>query len=295
MKYTFRQFQKQYPNDDACLDAIFATRYGNPTHCPECGVESKLTRIQGRRAYACQEGCHIYPCVGSIFEKSSTPLTLWFHAMYLMTSTRNGVSAKELQRQLGVTYKCAHRIGHKLRELMSSDAKANSGPLSGNVEVDETYVGGKLKNKHKSKRVRADGLSGRGTIGKTIVVGAVEREGDLVAKVVENTDVATLTDFVHANVSENVSLISTDEHSGYKYLKNTYPHGTVTHSSGEYVNGLVHTNTIEGFWSHFKRGIRSTHASISRQHTNKYVGEFVFRFNNRHDSAGMFNKLISSL
>ena len=114
-KFTFKQFQAQFPNDDACLDAILERRYGRAEVCPQCGVIGKLTKIAGRRAYACKEGCHTYPCVGTIFEHSSTQLTLWFHAMYLMTATRNGVSAKELQRQLGVTYKCAWRIGHQLR------------------------------------------------------------------------------------------------------------------------------------------------------------------------------------
>ena len=138
-KFTFKQFQAQYPDDAACLDAIMQRRFGGLDCCPSCGVVSKLTRIEGRRAYACKEGCHIYPCAGTEFEHSSTPLTLWFHAMYLMTSTRNGVSAKELQRQLGVTYKCAWRIGHQLRLLMAARDKANNpGPLTGHIEVDET-------------------------------------------------------------------------------------------------------------------------------------------------------------
>ena len=119
-KIYFQAVQTQYPDDDACLRAIFARKFGETKHCPSCGVESKLVKIEGRRAFACQEGCHIYPCAGTVFEKSRTKLTLWFHAMYLMTATRNGVSAKELQRQLGVTYKCAHRMGHQIRELMAA-------------------------------------------------------------------------------------------------------------------------------------------------------------------------------
>jgi hypothetical protein len=123
-KFTYQQFKAQYPDDDACLAAILERRYGKAEACPQCGVIGKLTKIVGRRAYACKEGCHIYPCAGTIFEHSSTPLSQWFHAMYLMTATRNGVSAKELQRQLGVTYKCAWRIGHQLRVLMAARAKA---------------------------------------------------------------------------------------------------------------------------------------------------------------------------
>lgn len=150
MKFTFIQFKEQFPNDDACLDSIMQRRYGKSPICPGCGVvETKFHRITGRRGYACQHcGHHIYPCAGTIFEHSSTKLTLWFHAMYLMTSTRNGVSAKELQRQLGVTYKCAWRIGHQLRELMAARDKANNPtPREGHFEVDETYIGGKVRGK----------------------------------------------------------------------------------------------------------------------------------------------------
>src|SRR5258706_5000413 len=155
-KFTFAQYKAQYPDDDACLAAILERRYGKAEACPNCGVVGKLTKIAGRRAYACKEGCHTYPCAGTIFEHSSTPLSLWFHAMYLMTATRNGVSGKELQRQLGVTYKCAWRIGQQLRILMKarSEAMTSGGQLSGHVEVDETFIGGK---KHRSGYKRAGG------------------------------------------------------------------------------------------------------------------------------------------
>ena len=174
MKYTFKQFQAQYPDDDTCLKAILLRKYGEHPICPGCGVaDAKLFKITGRRAYACQDcGHHVYPCVGTSFEKSATPLTLWFHAMYLMTATRNGVSAKELERQLGVTYKTAWRIGHELRKLMVGKNDSNP-PMSGHVEVDETYIGG-----------RAKGTRGRGAKNKTIVAGVLERNGNIKAKVV---------------------------------------------------------------------------------------------------------------
>lgn len=285
MKYTFKQFQNQYANDDACLDAILARRYPRIDHCPNCGIGGKLTRIKGRRAYACKEGCHIYPCAGTVFEHSSTTLTLWFHAMYLMTATRNGVSGKELERQLGVTYKCAWRIGHQLRILMTERAKAqNPGQLSGHVEVDETYVGGKGKGKGMGKKSH-----------RTIVMGMVQRKGALKAIDVPNVKRVTLRPIINANVAPG-STISSDELSSYLTLSQWgYLHGTVDHGDDEWVKGIHHVNSIEGFWSHLKRGIRSTHASVSRKHLQKYVDEFAFRYNNRQAPAEMFQRMLNQI
>ena len=287
-KYTRKQVQAQYPDDAACLLAILERRYGTAEACPKCGVVGKLTRIEGRRAFACKEGCHTYPCAGTIFEHSSTPLTDWFYAMYLMTATRNGVSAKELQRQLGVTYKCAWRIGHQLRILMAERAKAqNPGPLSGHVEIDETYVGGKIKVKHWGK--------GEYMKNKTIVFGIVERGGTIRSKVVPNDKITTLHPIIQENVAVGTT-VSTDQHRSYKKLaKMGYIHGRVNHDVDEWVRGNIHTNTIEGFWSHLKRGIKSTHASVSKQHLQKYVDEFSFRYNNRDEPAAMFNRLVKQV
>lgn len=293
--FTFAQFKAQYPDDDACLAAILHRKYGDEPACPGCGVApAKLHRISGRRAFACQDcGHHVYPCAGTVFEHSSTSLTLWFHAMYLMTATRNGVAAKELQRQLGVTYKCAWRIGHQLRLLMDARAKAqNPGPLSGHIEIDETYFGGKSKNRHASKR---NGSRGRGTVGKTIVMGMVERDGAVITHIVPDTKTETLETKV-AEYVEPGSLVSTDEMSSYRRLSSMgYRHVSVNHNRDEYVNGIHHTNTIEGFWSHLKKGILSTHVSVSPQHLEKYVREFGFRFNYRHEPAEMFSRLLAQV
>lgn len=285
-KFTIKQFQAQYADDEACLHSILLRRHGKDDVCPHCGVIGKLTRITGRRAYACKEGCHIYPCAGTVFEKSSTSLALWFHAMYLMTSTRNGVSAKELQRQLGVTYKCAWRIGHQLRELMTARDKTNNpNPSSGHVEIDETYVGGKRKGK---------GMMGKKSH-RTIVMGILERDGAVKATIVQNVQAKTLLPIVQANVAVG-STISTDELSSYRTLaKYGFIHGTVDHTDGEYVSGIHHTNSIEGFWSHLKRGIRSTHTSVSRKHLQKYVSEFAFRYNNRKEPASMFQRMLAQI
>jgi transposase-like protein len=288
MKYTFREFQKQYPDDDACLDSILARRYPHAGHCPHCGVESKLTRIQGRRAYACKEGCHVYPCAGTIFEHSSTPLTLWFHAMYLMTATRNGVSAKELQRQLGVTYKCAWRIGHQLRLLMGArDKAANGGQLSGHVEMDETYIGGVNKGAGRGK--------GAYRANKSTVFGMLERGGNIRSVVVPDDRGVTLTPIVQKHVAI-ASVVSTDTHPSYKRLtKMGYTHGRVNHQIEEWKRDIYCTNGIEGFWSHLKRGIRSTHVSVSRHHLQKYVEEFSFRYNNRHAPNEMFARMLKQV
>jgi len=285
-KFTRKQFQAQYPHDAACLQAILERRYGKAEACPSCGVIGKLTRIEGRRAYACKEGCHTYPCAGTIFEHSPTPLTDWFYAMYLMTATRNGVSAKELQRQLGVTYKCAWRIGHQLRLLMSERAKAQTpGQLSGHIEIDETYVGGKLRKFHGHGK-------GEYLKNKATVFGMVQRDGGLRGHVVPNDQLATLWPIIRDNVAIG-STVSTDTHRTYRRLRVLgFNHGRLNHNINEWKRGIHHTNTIEGFWSHLKRGIKSTHASVSKKHLQKYVDEFAFRFNNREAPAEMFQRLL---
>ncbi len=286
-KYTRKQFQAQYPDDSACLQAILQRRYGNAEACPQCGIAGKLTRVEGRRAFACMEGCHIYPCAGTIFEHSSTPLTDWFYAIYLITATRNGVSAKELQRQLGVTYKCAWRIGHQLRDLMSARDKANNpGQLSGHVELDEAYVGGKLK-----------GRRGKGAYlkNKTTVFGMVQREGTFRGKVVPDEKRQTVFPIIMDNIAAG-STVTTDTHGIYDTLgKLGYKHRTVNHQIEEWVRGIYHTNNIEGFWSHLKRGISSTHISVSKKHLQRYVDEFAFRYNNREAPAEMFHRMLAQI
>ena len=285
MKYTYQQFLSEYPTDEACLDRIMSMKYGQSPTCPACNRETKFHRITKRRAYVCQFcGHHVYPCVGTPFEKSRTSLQKWFYAMYLFTATRHGVAAKELERQLGVTYKTAWRIGHKLRKLM---AQANGdGPLGGHVEMDETLVGGKRHGKR-----------GRAADGKTTVFGMVQRNGDLRAGIVPNVRRKTLEPIILRNVSPG-TMISTDELRSYAHLsKSGFKHGTVRHSLGEYVVNVHHTNSIEGFWSRLKNSIRGTHVHVSGKHLSKYVSEFSYRYNMRGKSATplMFSHLVSCL
>jgi transposase len=237
-KYTFKQFQAEYPDDGSCLDRIMQEQYGGTEFsCPACGADSKFHRIAKRRAYACQHcGHHIYPCVGTVFEKSRTNLTKWFSAMYLMTSTRHGVAAKELERQIGVTYKCAWRMAHELRKLLA--AADDHGLLSGHIEIDETWIGGRTTMERRREN-------------KTIVFGMVERaDGRLRAGPIPDTSSRTLAPIIRlANVAPG-STISTDEWRAYGMLaRRPYKHGTVNHKSEEWVRGEHDTNTIEGHWS----------------------------------------------
>jgi transposase-like protein len=235
-----------------------------------------------RRAFACQEcGHHLYPAAGTIFHKSPTPLTTWFFVMYLMTSTRHGVAAKEVQRQTGVTYKCAWRMCHELRKLMASADANHGGPLSGHVEIDETLVGGVNVGKGR----------GRQRENKVMVMGMVERGGKIVAGPVPDDTNFTLEPIVLENVVPG-STVSTDEHRSYRDLKKTYEHGTVIHSAKEYVRGIHHVNSLESHWSLFKRAVKGTHVHISSKHAWKYVSEFSYRRNMRHSHWAMFNLLV---
>ena len=279
--YTFLQFQGDYPDSSACLDKIMEIRYGSTPLCHECKRTTKFYRIAKRRAYACPFcGAHVYPCVGTPFEKSTTPLYKWFYAMYLFTTTRHGVPAKELERQLGVTYKCAWRMAHKVRKLMGDNPVA----LFGEVEADETYIGGK----HSGKR-------GRGAERKTVVVGIKQRKGGVKTQVVKDAKRRTIEPIVVDNVRQG-SAVYTDEWWAYRRLNQRgYKHESVNHGRQEYVRGVCHTNSLEGYWSQLKRSIHGTHIHVSPQHMSKYLGEFDFRHNARKMPDQMFRLLVDLL
>ena len=281
--YSFVQFQEEYPNNDACLDKLMELRYGSSPICESCDRETKYHRITGRRAYACQFcGAHVYPCVGTPFEKSSTDLYKWFYAMYLFTTTRHGVSAKELERSLDVTYKCAWRMAHEIRKLM---AKLDTPDLVGDVEADETYVGGKRRN----------GPRGRGALGKTIVMGMKERKGPIKTEVVTDVRRSTLEPLIFKNVKKG-STIHTDELLSYAHLGYLgFKHETVQHGIKQWVRGKTHVNSLEGHWSLLKRSIRGTHVHVSKRHMPKYLAEFDFRHNLRFVPTLMFPILVGMM
>jgi len=279
---TFKEFFQTFPNDETCLDHLMDVRYGFEHECRKCERNSKFSRVSSQRAYACQFcGDHVYPCVGTPFERSRTSLQTWFYAIYLFTTSRHGVSGKELERQLGVTYKCAWRMGHEIRKHMA-DVDGEDG-LSGIVEVDETYVGGKRKGKR-----------GRGAEGKTVVFGMLERDGKLMTKIVPNAKTKTLEPTILANVQAGTEIQS-DEWFAYRKLNQKgYKHETVQHGAGEYARDGVHVNAIEGYWSILKKGIKSTYIHVSSEYLINYSKEFEYRYNNRKQPENMFNDLLTS-
>ncbi|MCH9053942.1 MAG: IS1595 family transposase, partial [Proteobacteria bacterium] len=251
----------------------------------KCGAEGAFAKLKKLPAYACPTcGHHIHPMVGTPFERSRTPLKKWFYAMYLFTTSRHGVPAKELQRQLGVTYKTAWRMGHEIRKYMGE--VDGIPPMTGHVEVDETYVGG--------RRPKIKGFTGRGAKGKTVVFGILERGGDLYTEVVPSAAGKSLIPPIVKHVPKG-TRVSSDEWAPYRVLPSLgYKHDTVDHAAKEYARGNVHVNTLEGFWSMLKRSIRGTHIHVSRKHLPKYLGEFEFRWNLRHAPETMFARLLKS-
>lgn len=293
--YTITDFRKTYGTDEKCLDKIFTLRYGKLEACPECQCVANWRRITTRRCYQCTS-CYaqFYPTAGTVFEKTRTPLADWFYVIYLFTSTRNGVAAKEIQRQLGVTYKTAFRMGHMIRNLIQG---VGIEALKGIVECDETIVGGKISNMHKSKRTFEE--NGKKypmpkDFNKTIVFGAVERGGKVKAKVIANVYAETLKQAVKENI-EAGSLVFTDERMGYNGIGATHFHGKVNHSKGEYAVGEIHTNSIEGFWAQLKRTIGGTHISVSKEYLQNYANECAFRYNNRKEPQQMFKVILENL
>lgn len=274
-RYTVKHFQKDFPDDDTCLEWLKNHLYPNGIHCEICQEVTKHYRVQSRKSYSCEFcGNHVHPMKGTIFEKSSTSLQSWFQAIYLMSSTRCGISAKQLERSIGVTYKTAWRMFRQIRSMLQEEV----GPFSGHVEVDETYHGGRTKG----------GKRGRGAPNKTPVVGAVERGGKVVAKVVTDVKAATLMPFIKEKVLPKATVY-TDELMSYNTVAYSgYSHRRIHHAEKVYVMGDVHTNTIEGYWSLIKRGISGVYHAVGQPYLQSYLNEYSFRYNRREDITPMF-------
>lgn len=289
-KYTLSEFKNDYPNDDACLDKIFKLRYTN-LMCPRCEGVKPFSRVKDRRAYQCPDcSFQIYPTKGTVFEKTTTPLTYWFTAIFMQTVTRNGVAAKELERTLDVCYKTALRMNHQIKLLMSNK---NSEPFTGVIECDESFIGGLNKNRHSDKKIEES--QGRSCKDKVPVFGMAKRGGKISVHVVDDTKGTTLKPIIDANVSKDDSILITDEWLGYTKLKDEYSHVIINHLSGEYVRGAFHTNTIEGFWSQMKRTIRGTHIHVSKRHLQKYIDEVAFRYEHRDKQDEMFETILENV
>jgi transposase len=286
LPYTLKDFQKQFPDDATCLDWLRNYLYPDGIFCETCEAVTKHHRVKSRPSYSCDHcGHHVHPTAGTIFHKSPTSLTTWFYAIYLMAQTRCGISAKQIQRETGVTYKTAWRIFKQIRSMLDDEKAAALGGKSGpSVEMDEAYFGGRRK-----------GTVGRPLAGdrkdkKTTVVGMVDRKGRVRAMIADDVKGSTLLGLVKEHVLPK-STVFTDDFASYDVMDrhiNEYNHRRINHSEKIYVMGDVHTNTIEGFWSLVKNGLRGVYHSVGRPYLQTYLNEYSFRYNRRFDTQPMF-------
>lgn len=292
-EYSLTEFQREFPDDAACLEHLWRTRHspdGEHAYCPKCDgrhVFKRYATKQGRQSWTCTAcGHHVHPTAGTIFHKSSTSLQLWYYAMYLMASTRCGISAKQLERELGVHYKTAWRMFNKIRnELMKDDAK----PLKGDVEIDETGVHGRPRGPKMTLKEAAQWRERQ-----ISVLGMVERGGRIKLRIIKSRRGEPLSGTVRANVNPN-SIIFTDDWMAYKPLAREYAgHNVINHSAGFYVQGHIHTNTIEGFFGNLKTGMRGTYKKVSHKWLQSYLDEYAWRFNQRRDPRSMFFALLDN-
>ena len=279
---TFAQWEKAFPHDDACRAYLVANRWPNGVCCPRCGACDKIGAIKTMafkwQCYSCspRSGYRFSVIAGTIFENTNKPLRDWFRVIHLMLTSKKGISALQIHRMMGFgSYETAWYMCHRVRAALANE---DFRKLMGIVEVDETWVGGKDTNRHLDKRVHRkwskDPL-------KFEVIGAVERKGNVVCRVLEDVAPYIYQDFVREVVSNKCSLLATDEFMGYRGLDRDYNHGKANHSQRKYVVGAIHTNTIEGFWSLIKRGVMGSYHKVSRKYLPLYVAEFQFRYNNR--------------
>jgi len=294
---TIDAFDKQFPTEESCKAFLTEMRWPRGAECPRCGNKN----VYALKARPFNWLCKAKDCGGkngyrfsilthTIFENTKKPLKLWFKVGYLMLVGKKGISALQVHRVIfgedsGSDYRTSWYMCMRWRAAMKGDFV----PLTGEVEVDETFVGGKEGNKHLFNRSKL----GRGTAGKVAVIGAIARKGMVVAKVIENTDTPTLDRFVRSTVADDVSLVATDEHSGYRLLDKDYNHQSVRHGQGEYVRGKIHTSNIDSFWSLLMRGIMGQFHHVSKEYLPLYVNEFSWRHNNRKNPDA-FSDLITT-
>lgn len=279
---TLTQLMKKFSTEEACKQYLTEMRWPEGVHCPRCN-NAKVYELKARpfhwvcKAKDCggRNGYRFSVITKTVFENTNYPLKTWFQVIYLMTQSKKGISALQIHRQIGSgDYRTAWYMCHRIRAAMRDGGFTK---LMGEVEVDETYIGGKNKNRHRSKRIK----SITGPVGKVGVIGAIARKGNVVCQIIESVDRMTLTDFVKKTVDTQVSLVSTDEAHGYSHLNRFYKHETVNHNRGEYVRGNVHTANLDSFWSLLKRGVMGTFHNVSKDYLPLYLAEFSYRHNNR--------------
>jgi transposase-like protein len=280
---TLAEFDRLFPNEDACKEYLTHQRWPKGITCPRCGNPKVYTLKFKPYHWACGVCCNkprqpyrFSVTVGTVFENTNYKLLVWFKVLYLMLTSKKGISALQIHRMIGSgSYRTAWFMCHRLRAGMSDP---DFRKLMGIVEIDETFIGGKEKNKHLGKR-NPHNTAGKG---KAVVIGAISRKGNVVCQMIEKADRATMMEFVRKAVDRKVELVVTDEHHGYDTLADSgRPHEVIKHGEDEYVRGIVHTNNIEGFWSLFKRGIMGSYHKVSAKYLPLYLNEFQFRYNNR--------------
>jgi len=274
------ELMEAFPDEQSCIDHLREIRWRDGEFCPYCGG-TRIYHFTDRKTHKCGDCKARFSIkVATIFHDSKLPLRKWFLAMWLITAHPKGIASTTLAKDLKITQKTAWFVLHRLRH--AARTKSFNMPLSGTVESDETYVGGKEKNKHADKRRPGS----QGGSGKAIVLGMIQREGELRAQVVSDMRAKT----VHAVIDDNVakgSTLMTDEHGAFVGLDKDYYHHSVNHSAGEYVRHFtIHSNTIESVWALLKRQIVGIHHWVSPKHLPRYVDEMVWRCNRRDMDAG---------
>lgn len=280
-KYTTRDFEKAFPDSDACLEWLKNHLWPNGMECPKCQKVTKHHKLSKRPVYECDRcGHQVSPLAGTIFHKSPTSLKVWFDAIYEMSTTRSGYSALALQRKHGVTYKTAWRMFNRIRTLLNE----NPPIFEDEVEADESYFGG----------VR-HGKRGRGAEGKVPVIGIAQRKAHIMASVASNVKRSTIVPFIIRNVSPD-AVLYTDEFPSYDRLARFgFNHRRIKHGAKVYVKGDIHTNSIEGFWSLSKRGISGVYHAVSSKYLQSYINEYAFRYSHRNDETPMFKLILKRI
>lgn len=280
---------KAFPDEQSCINHLEELRWNGNVISP-FDPSSKVYKCKGNK-YRCKEtGKYFNVRTGTFLDNTKVKLQKWFLAIWLVTSHKKGISSLQLAKDIDVTQKTAWFMLHRIRKCFGMD---NDGELNNEVEIDETYVGGKNKNRHADKKI--EGSQGRSAKDKSPVVGMVERHGKLIARKISDVGSETLTYNAVQHIKQTANVY-TDEWLGYRNLKLIYDHAFVKHNSGEYVNGRIHTNTIEGFWSLLKRGIFGIYHFTSKKHLQQYVDEFVFRYNSRDNTeTNRFNLMLANM